>query len=260
MKKNAFFVASALLLGACAQVREPQGGPKDTVAPLLLQADPPNNSTRFASQRIVLRFSERVKLDRVRDKLLISPPLVSPPDVLVSGGSNVIIDLNGPLAPNTTYTFNIGDAVQDLTESNGAAGITYVVSTGEWLDSLSVIGSVVNAATDLPEEGALVMLHDELDTAGLVRGSPAYFTRTDKQGGFHLDHLRSGRFKLSALRDQNADRRFDLPNEDVAFADSLVDPVDSHVQVLRLFRVPADGGQDHHGPEGKSRRPGWAVG
>lgn len=225
-----------LLFAACAQIREPQGGEKDTTPPLLIKADPPQNTTRFTAQRIVLKFNEKVKLDHVRDKLLISPPPATPPDVSVSGGSNVIIALHEALAPNTTYTFNIGDAVLDLTEGNSAAGITYVVSTGEWLDSLSVKGSVVGAATDLPEEDVLVILHDEADTAALERGRPAYFTRTDKMGNFHIDHLRNGRFKLSALRDQNADYRFNLPNEEIAFADSMIDPLACGNQRLCMFR------------------------
>ncbi|HMZ50295.1 MAG TPA: Ig-like domain-containing protein, partial [Flavobacteriales bacterium] len=126
-----FHVAFLILLfAACAQTRELSGGAKDTIAPLLLSAEPPDGTVRFANDRITLRFNERVRLDRVRDRLLISPPLEKIPDVTIRAGQEVVIHLRAPLLPNTTYTFNIGDAVTDITENNSAAGLTYVVSTG----------------------------------------------------------------------------------------------------------------------------------
>lgn len=225
----------ALLLTACAQVRELHGGEKDTEAPVLLAAQPPNGTIHFQSERIVLRFNERVKLDRVRDRLLISPPLDRTPDVTVRGGEDVVIDLRAPLAPNTTYTFNIGEAVTDITESNAAGGLTYVISTGDFLDSLQMHGSVIDAFTDQPEPDMLVVLHADTDTAGFSRGRPAYFTRTDKQGGFVLRNLREGRYRIHALQDQNANFKNDLPNERVAFLDTRVHPVDSTAHVLRVF-------------------------
>ena len=140
MTKSAWAVLSVALLAACAQVKEPQGGPKDTEPPHLLSAEPADGSIRFSGKRIVLHFDERVKLDRVRERLLVSPPLAKAPDVMVSGSKDVAITLNAPLAANTTYTFNIGEAVQDLSEGNPAAGLSFVVSTGDHVDSLSVKG------------------------------------------------------------------------------------------------------------------------
>lgn len=225
-----------VLLAACAQVREPQGGPKDTTAPLLVQAEPANGTTDFTGRRIVLHFDERIKLDRVRERLLISPPLEKAPEVTVSRGTDVIIDLAAPLAPNTTYTFNIGETVVDLSEGNVAAGLTYVVATGSHLDSLSVSGTVEDAFSGAPAAGVLVLLHDASDTVNVTNGRPSYFTRTDQQGRFRLTHLRAGRSHLTALRDQNADLRYDLPNEDIAFDTTAVDPTDTIPRRLFLFR------------------------
>lgn len=232
---------AAMLLAACAQVREPQGGPKDGTAPVLLSAEPANGSTGFDARRIVLHFDERIKLDRVRERLLISPPLAQPPDVSIARGSDVVIELKAPLLANTTYTFNIGETVQDLSEGNAAAGLTYVVSTGAYLDSLTMHGQVVDAFTGTAATSVLVLLHDTADTAGVVHGTPAYFTRTDGGGLFTLSHLRHGPFRLTALRDQNANLRYDLPNEDIAFEPRPVDPPDTLVHRLLLFRpVPAE--------------------
>ena len=236
-------VAVILLLAACAQTRELTGGEKDTEAPILQSADPPDGTVRFAADRIVLRFNERVKLDRVRDRLLISPPLDKPPDVNVRAGQEVIIALRAPLKANTTYTFNIGEAVTDITENNPAAGLTYVVSSGDALDSAHIAGSVIDAFTDKPGEGLLVTLHADTDSTGFIGGRPAYFTRTDKQGAFILRHLREGRYHLHVLEDKNANLRRDLPNERLAFADGPVTAPDSSARTLRMFLPLAEAQQ-----------------
>ena len=94
MTKSAWVLLLPVLLAACAQIREPQGGPKDTEPPKLLSSEPVDGSIRFSGKRIVLHFDERVKLDRVRERLLVSPPLAKAPDVLVSGSKDVVITLN----------------------------------------------------------------------------------------------------------------------------------------------------------------------
>ena len=62
----------------------------------------------------MLAFDERIRLDRVRNNLLISPPLEQLPEVRQARADRVVLDLTGPLSPKTTYVFNFGDAVVDL--------------------------------------------------------------------------------------------------------------------------------------------------
>lgn len=242
MTKSALALLALLLLAACAQVKQPEGGPKDTEPPKLLSAEPADGSILFSSKRIVLHFDERVKLDRVRERLLVSPPLARAPDVMVSGSKDVVITLNAPLAANTTYTFNIGEAVQDLSEGNPAAGLSFVVSTGDHVDSLSVKGRVLDAFSGLPVPDVQVLLHDANDTGDVRTAPPAYFARTAADGSFLLAHLRGGPMRLNALQDRNANHRFDLPNEQVAFLDSVIDPRDSTTHELFLFQ-PASASQ-----------------
>jgi hypothetical protein len=230
-----------LLAAGCAQVREPTGGDKDTTPPQLLHADPPNGSTHFKARRISLEFNEKVRTERVRDRLLISPPLPEDPVVRVVRGRTVTIDLPEGLKPSTTYIFGVGEAIVDMTEGNPASGLAYVVSTGAFLDSLGCFGTVVNALNGQPIKDALVLLHEAADDSlGVRRTRPAYFTRSDEKGSFSLEHLREGAYLLYALVDKNANKRFDLPNEEIAFLsdtllpgvpDSLMEPL-----TLRLFR------------------------
>lgn len=225
------------LLGSCAQIREPQGGPKDTTPPLLVDAEPPNGSIHFAGDRIILRFDERVKLDRVRERLLVSPPLDKAPDVSVVRGKEVQILLNAPLRPNATYTFNIGEAVVDLGEGNPAAGLTYVVSTGGHVDSLLVEGRVWDAASARPASEVLVLLHSAKDTGDVRTVPPAYFTRSDKEGHFRIAHLPDEPMRLYALQDRNGNYRYDLPTEEVAFLDGSISPGAAIQHELFLFRA-----------------------
>lgn len=239
MIRTTLVLALPLLMAGCAQVKEPQGGPKDTAPPALLDASPAYGSTQFTGNRIVLRFDERVKLDRVRERLLVSPPLALPPTV-VAKGNEVVLALNAPLAANTTYTFHIGEAVTDLSEGNAATGFSYVVSTGAHLDSLVLGGRVWQASSGLPADGVLVVLQDASDTGDVRTMPPAYFTRAGSDGRFKLTHLRGGAMRLYALRDRNGNYRFDLPGEEVAFADSAVFPGDSTAHTLWLFQPQAE--------------------
>ena len=209
-----------VLLGACAQVREITGGEKDSAPPVLLSAIPKNGTVHFNDRSILLEFDERIQLVKVRESLLISPPLEETPTVKIIGSRNVEIELNGPLLENTTYTFNLGECVKDLSEGNAAPGLTYVLSTGDQLDSLRIAGAVVNAFTGQPEKDMLVLLHVEGDTTTFRSGRPAYMTRCDALGLFSIPNLPEGRFDVYALRDKNANYRYDLPNEEIAFPDS----------------------------------------
>lgn len=231
-------------LMACAQVREPTGGPVDTSPPRLVDATPPNGTTHFESDRILLTFDERVKLERVGERLVVSPPLEKKPEVRVVGGRSVEVRLRAPLRPDATHVFNIGDAVVDLTEGNAAAGLVYVISTSDHLDSLAIHGRVVEARTGEPVAGIAVLAYSPKDSLAFREGRPDQFTRTDATGAFSLRHLAPGRYMLHALRDQNGDLRYDLPNEELAFLEGPVPaslPGDSMMPgvTLRLFREPA---------------------
>lgn len=236
MMRAAFASLMILLVAACAQVRDISGGEKDVTGPVLLEAVPPNQSTGFNASRILLRFNERVQLERVRERLLISPPLEKPPTLRLLRGTDVEIELNAPLRANTTYTFSMGEVVKDLTEGNYASGMDYVVSTGEVLDSLAIIGSVTHAFKGDQQKDMLVLLFAADDTSDFVSSRPLYATRTDANGLFRLQHLRAGEYTVRALRDQNANYRYDLPNEEIAFAAAAVAAVvlDSTMEPLHL--------------------------
>jgi len=212
-----------LLLGGCAQMSNPTGGPKDDQPPRLLASAPPDQSLRFASEVIRFDFDEYLTLNDIQTELVISPPMKARPEVRLKKKS-VILTLKEPLRDSTTYTFNFGQAIGDLNENNRFKNFTYVVSTGNVLDSLSVFGTVSNARTGLQEEGVKVMLYDsDIDSLPLTT-LPYYFGITDKQGAFAVNNMRSGNFKVFALREAATDYRYNSPEEEIAFPDFLAIP------------------------------------
>lgn len=233
--------ATALLvtLTACAQVRDPTGGPKDEIPPQLVEASPPSGTTGFTGGAITLWFDERIDLRKVRENLVVSPPLDSPPEVTRTGPREVRIDLPGPLLPHTTYVINLGQAVVDLTEGNAAEELMHVLSTGDAVDSLELTGLVRHAYTGAPEKAVQMLLYPEGDTAAFTTGRPRYIARSDAEGRFRLRYLAGGRYDLRALRDMNGNLRYDLPGEEIAFDPAgVVLPGDSLRHVLDLYREP----------------------
>ncbi|KAA9332959.1 hypothetical protein F0P96_08190 [Hymenobacter busanensis] len=213
---------AGLWLAGCAAISSPEGGARDTVAPTLVSTEPKNGATRVAGQTLRLEFSEQVQVKELSKNLLVTPSLADDNRYKVREERNAIeLRFEKPFAENTTYVFNFGESISDITESNKAAEVVVAFSTGAALDSGSVAGSVTQLLNGQPEAEALVALYPADDTADVKRSRPFYAGRTDKAGTFRLRNLREGRYRLYALVDKNQNSRFDEP-ERIAY---LPEPV-----------------------------------
>ena len=217
-------VLTALLLQRCANAVAPTGGPKDERPPVVVEATPENHSLQFGGKRIEITFDEYVTLENASQNLLFSPPLAVKPDVKLHN-KTLVIKLKETLQPNTTYTLRFGEAIKDLHEGNLFKDYDYSFSTGDHLDSLTIAGQLLDAEDKKPVEGAYVSLyaadHDNLDSLPMTV-APDYLTKTDKEGHFRLTGLADKHYLVFALKDVNSNLYFDLPNEAVAFLDTLV--------------------------------------
>ena len=227
MNRYSFFLLLLpLLFAACARQGAPTGGVKDTVPPKVDSVySTPNYATRFDRKRIELRFNEWVTLSDVPTQVVMSPPLITKrgPEVTLKG-KMVVVELPEAetLRPNTTYTINFGTAVKDLHEGNPAKDLRFVFSTGDYIDSLTVRGSVVDAFKIEPIENATVMLYDELTDSIVRKTKPYYFARTDKQGLFTIPNVRAGRFKVVAIDDKDQNLLWNGSDERLAYLDSVL--------------------------------------
>jgi hypothetical protein len=161
-------------------------------------------------------FDEYIVLDNPAQQVVISPPMVPFPSFRIKG-KELIIEFQDSLRSNTTYTINITAAVKDLTESNVLPDFQYVFSTGDYLDSFFVSGRVVEAEKGEYSEGVLVLLYDVLEDSVVYKEKPYYFGRTNKQGEFRIENMKGGKYKVFAVKDENFNLKYDLPNEKIAF-------------------------------------------
>jgi hypothetical protein len=216
----------AVLLIRCANPVTPEGGKKDIEPPTVVNSFPPNNCINFQEEGIRVVFDEFIQLKDQNTQITISPPPKTNPDFKVKGKS-LVIDLKDSLLRNSTYCINFGSSISDITENNILKNFRFVFSTGVYLDSLSVKGKVSNAFDNTPQKDILAMLYTRTnDTIPIdslpFHSKPYYIARTDVNGLFNFYNVGNGPLLLFAMKDQNGNGIFDLPNEKIAFYDTLI--------------------------------------
>jgi hypothetical protein len=214
----------SILVGpGCANVVPPAGGPRDSIAPLLLKISPADSTRNFSGNRIVISFDEYVEVQNIQENLIVSPLARITPQVEYRLNT-VTVRLRDTLEPNTTYSLNFGQAIRDINEANVLQGFTYTFSTGPYIDSLLLSGKVVLAETGKIDTTLIVMLHTEADDSLLIKQKPRYITKLDGQGNFIFRNLPPRPFYIYALKDEGGTRRYLSDKQLFAFANSSVTP------------------------------------
>ncbi len=211
-----------LFIMSCAKISSPSGGPRDTKPPVILKSEPENSTVMFSGKSFMLTFDEYVVLDKITEKFMVSPPLSPKPEVKLRGKS-LQVTWEGELIDSTTYTFYFQDAIRDNNEGNPIPNYQYVFSTGPVLDSLSLTGNVFSAADLEAVQDVTVIMYSNLSDTAPRKLLPAYISRPDPSGGFMINNIRPGRYRLYALQDLNGNTMYDLDDELFAFCDSVID-------------------------------------
>lgn len=227
----------------CARRGSPTGGPKDETPPVVLRADPPERTVNFKQDRIRIYFDEYIKLNKLNDQLVVSPPLeqsaylISPQS---QAAKYIEIEILDSLSSNTTYTFNFGESIVDNNEGNPFSFFSYVFSTGATIDSLTLRGSISDAIARTPESFVSVMLFPVDSTFNdsiIFKKKPLYFTNTlDSLTVFTLPNLKAGNYLLAAIKDVSKNYVYDPSVDKVDEANHIITlPNDSLFQ-LSLFK------------------------
>ena len=133
-------IAIMLLMASCANRGQgPQGGPRDTIPPLVLEESPVNGTWLFQGKEIVVHFDEYIQLDDIQKNVMISPPQQNAPEIKAIG-KRLTVKFQEDLQDSTTYTIDFGAAICDYNEKTPLQGYVYSFSTGEYIDSLSISG------------------------------------------------------------------------------------------------------------------------
>ncbi|MEZ5041953.1 MAG: Ig-like domain-containing protein [Saprospiraceae bacterium] len=221
---SACLVLLYFLAYSCANPLSPIGGPRDQIPPSIVEEEStPNFQTNFEKQRIDLTFDEWVQVSDIFQQVVVSPPLVKPLDISLRKRTvRVAFDEDEELKDNVTYTINFGEAIKDLTEKNPAENLRFVFSTGDFLDSLMISGSIVDALTGKPKENIRVMLYENLSDTVVRTERPFYFAKTDKEGHFAIENVKEGTYRGFALEDSDLNYLFNQANEAIGFPDSFL--------------------------------------
>ena len=216
VKKQLLLLLSIFTIISCARISSPQGGPEDETPPVLTSSTPLNGQINFDESTITLSFNERIKTKNIETDLIITPTISGSFKTRISK-KTITLSFQEPWEENTTYNLNFGATIQDITNNNSAENLSLSFSTGSYIDSLEISGTVKNLYSQEPIDNALVSLYRQSDTVDITNGKAPYFTRTDTSGNFTIRNLPSNIYKLYAAVDKNTNMKADTDEEAYGF-------------------------------------------
>ncbi len=209
-----------LLFGACANVGTLTGGDEDKSPPQVVEGSTPNFQVNARMRHIRLKFNEWIKLENPNANITVSPSLKYPLTTKLKGKSLLIVmDEKETLKENTTYSILFGDAVKDITAGNASKNLKFVFSTGPFLDSCTIRGSVVDGFTNEGKGKILVGVYDNTADTAFTKTKPFYYAFTDDAGNFVIDNVKARPYRITALEDKNQNFIYDQANESIGFLD-----------------------------------------
>lgn len=218
-----FYIFALTSMIACAnRAAGPTGGLKDTIPPVVLRAVPLEGTLNYKKKEIQVFFNENITLDKVSENVIISPPQKTQP-IVKANGRVLSVVLQDELLDSTTYSILFGNAIVDLNEKNPLPNFTFSFATGPEIDTLKVSGRLLNAENLEPLSGIVVGLHKNLHDTAIIGNQFTRIAKTNEDGVFTIQNVKSGSYKVYALADINRDFKYQ-PGEGIAFYDSIVIP------------------------------------
>ena len=204
----------------CANIIPPSGGVNDTLPPRLVSALPKDSSTNSYTKKIVLTFNEYVEAKDVFPNLVISPLPKNNP-IVEHKLKTVTIKLKDSLEPNTTYSFNFGNSIQDVNEGNPAVNFTYVFSTGNIIDNNKLSGKIQLAENGKIDSTLIAVLYKNLADTAVLKQTPRYYAKLKGDGTFTFTNLPQGVFSIYAMPNDYS-KKYDDSTKLFAFSDTLI--------------------------------------
>jgi len=228
----------------CAKRGTPSGGLRDSIPPRIVKSNPENYSTLFEGQEIKIYFDEYIKLKDLQKELIISPPPKYAPIITPLNISKQLrITLKDTLKENTTYAFNFGNAIVDNNEENVFPYFKYVFSTGSFIDSLTLKGTVNDALLLNSKKAPTVMLYEVNETyndSTPYLEKPIFITiAKDSAQSFEFTNLKAGTYKLIALEETSSDYKYQASSEKIGFHESYITLPTDQAFNLVLFNEKA---------------------
>ncbi len=207
----------------CARMGNPDGGWYDEKPPMVVGATPKDKATHVDTKKIRILFDEFIKVDNPTENVIISPPQMEMPDIK-SSGKQILINLKDSLQPNTTYTIDFSDAINDNNEGNPLGNYTYSFATGDGIDTLEVSGYVLESENLEPIKGILVGLYEEMEDSLFLTTPMLRVSRTDSRGHFVIKGIAPGTYRIYALQDADGNYTYSQKSEKIAFTHDSITP------------------------------------
>jgi uncharacterized protein (DUF2141 family) len=216
-----FLLSTILALVSCANQGSPSGGPRDTIPPTFTASIPINKSLNYQGQDFSFEFDERINAEQLKTKLNITPFTENKFSVLIK--KNFLnLKFEEAFDDSTTYTFNFADGVGDITEKNSVVNFTYAFSTGPIIDSIYVKGNIRDLYNNQVQKEILIAVFAINDTLNLFTGKPRYFTKTDEDGNYIIENIKTGYYKIYCFEDEDNNLKCSPQKEKHGFrADTL---------------------------------------
>ena len=208
---------------SCANIGNPSGGPIDKTPPIFMRSNPTPNAVNVKDHKIEIFFDEIVTLKDPSTKIIVSPAQTEMPRMSALG-RKVTVELVDSLLPNTTYTIDFSNSIQDNNEGNAIDNFAFAFSTGSVIDSMRVSGYVLDSRTLEPMQSVVVGLQSNLADSAFHKEKLQRVALTNDRGQFTIRNVSPGSYHIFALKDLDRDYKFGNPTEDIAFLDSIIVP------------------------------------
>lgn len=216
-------IIAAAVMYSCANIGNPSGGPIDKTPPIFMRSNPTPNAVNVKDRKIEIFFDEIVTLKDPSTKIIVSPAQTEMPRMSALG-RKVTVELVDSLLPNTTYTIDFSNSIQDNNEGNAIDNFAFAFSTGSVIDSMRVSGYVLDSRTLEPMQSVVVGLQSNLADSAFHKEKLQRVALTNDRGQFTIRNVSPGSYHIFALKDLDRDYKFGNPTEDIAFLDSIIVP------------------------------------
>ena len=235
ISRVAYFLASCLMIAACATQVAPTGGPEDKLPPRVAGVLPAPKTANHPNELYVkLEFDEWINASVPRGAITISPPIEKKLRYEVHGKTLEVYS-RAELDTGTTYTVTFAGGIKDLRGNALAKPFQVVFSTGATIDSLMLSGRVMVPDSLVrkkaypsvglylmgPERESKRYLEKYRDTVTkvldslpmLTKEEPLYLTAADSIGSFTFTGLKAGLYRVIAFVDGNGNHKIEPSSE-----------------------------------------------
>ena len=203
---------------SCANIVPPSGGPRDSIPPYRIKANPIDSAINVQPKEILIQFNEYINTTSLQENVVVSPSMKTNP-MIESILDRVKIRIKDTLLPNTTYSIQFGNAIKDVNEGNMAKDYTYVFSTGNYLDSGKIQGTAMLAETGKVDSTLIVILQPSNNDTAIFKNRPLYYAKINGKGKFSFNYLPYNEFNVFVLPNDYT-KKYDDSTKQFAFLEN----------------------------------------